>query len=278
MSSTLYIVATPIGNLDDFSQRAIATLQQVDYVFAEDTRHSGRLLQHYAITTPMQAYHEFSDDAQIEKLFRLLEQGKNVALISDAGTPLISDPGYRLVKQAHEQNICVVPIPGACAAIAALSVAGLATDRFSFEGFLPQKSKARRDNLHALLTEPRTMVFYETPHRIVECLNDMLAVFGPDRPICLARELSKTFETIKLLPLGAMCEFVQADSNQQRGEFVLVLEGEKKQKAEQLGAEAERLAGLLKDELSPNTLSKIVAEYCAVPKKAVYEYILSLKN
>lgn len=278
MSSTLYIVSTPIGNLDDFSLRAAQVLRTVDQIVAEDTRHSARLMQHYAINTPVQAYHEFSSDAQTESIFNLLRQGKDVALISDAGTPLISDPGYRLVKRAHEEGIKVVPVPGACAVIAALSVSGLATDRFSFEGFLPAKQKARVDTLQALSNEPRTMVFYEAPHRIVECLADMQAVFGGDRVVTLARELTKTFETIRQATLVDLLAFVQSDSNQQRGEFVLVVDGAKEQKHEGITADAERLVALLMDEMSPNAVSKLVAEYCAIPKKKVYEYILSLKN
>lgn len=278
MSSTLYIVSTPIGNLDDLSLRAAAVLRAVDQIVAEDTRHSARLMQHYSINTPLQAYHEFSSDAQTESIFQLLRQGKDVALISDAGTPLISDPGYRLVKRAHEEGIKVVPVPGACAVIAALSVSGLPTDRFSFEGFLPAKAKARRDTLQALVNEARTMVFYEAPHRIVECLEDMQQVFGGERVVTMAREITKTFETIKQNPLAALVEWVKADSNQQRGEFVLVVEGLKEQKSDAISAEAERLVALLIDELSPNALSKVVAEYCQIPKKKVYEYILSLKN
>lgn len=278
MSSTLYIVATPIGNLDDLSLRALAVLKQVDQIIAEDTRHSARLMQHYAINTPLQAYHEFSSDAQTESVFQLLRQGRDVALISDAGTPLISDPGYRLVKRAHEEGFAVVPLPGACAAIAALSACGLATDRFSFEGFLPAKSKARRDALQALAAEPRTLVFYEAPHRIVECLQDMQDIFGADRLVTLARELTKTFETIRQQSLAAMLAWVVADHNQQRGEIVLVLEGARLQKNEAISADAERLIQLLQDEISPNRLSKVVADYCHIPKKKVYEHILSLKK
>lgn len=278
MSSTLYIVATPIGNLEDISQRALTVLRQVDRIFAEDTRHSTKLLQHYAISTPMQAYHEFSSEAQTENVFQCLYQGKSVALISDAGTPLISDPGFRLVQRAHQEGITVVPIAGACAAVVALCSSGLPTDRFTFEGFLPAKTKARLDALQSLENELRTMVFYEAPHRLVESLTAMVEVFGEQRLITMARELSKTFETIKQAPLLEMLEWVRNDTNQQRGEIVLVLQGKQVLAQESLNDEAKRLVALLLPELSPNRLSKVVAEYCQLPKKVVYDYILSLKN
>lgn len=278
MSSTLYIVATPIGNLEDISQRALTILRQVDCIFAEDTRHSAKLLQHYAISTQVQAYHEFSTDAQTENVFQCLYQGKDVALISDAGTPLISDPGYRLVKRAHEEGIAVVPIAGACAVIVALSASGLPTDRFTFEGFLPAKTKARLENLSQLQQEPRTMVFYEAPHRLLETLQAMQQVFGAERRVTLARELSKTFETIKQMDLAKLCEWVAEDSNQQRGEAVLVVQGLQQDKQEQLSEEARQLIALLLPELSPNRISKIVADYFKLTKKVVYDYILSLKN
>lgn len=278
MTATLYIVATPIGNLDDISQRAVSILQQVDYIFAEDTRHSARLLQHCAINTPVQAYHDFSSMTQTERIIELLLAGKAIALISDAGTPLISDPGYRLVKKAHEENIKVVPIPGACAAISALCVSGLPTDRFSFEGFLPAKKQARIQTLQALAQEPRTMVFYEAPHRIKECLADFCEVFGDERKVVLARELTKTFETIRQLPLSLMQQWVADDNHQQKGEIVLVLEGYISQVEETLSMPAQQLVALLMEDLAPNKVSKIVAQHYALPKKMVYEYILSLKN
>lgn len=278
MTAALYIVATPIGHLDDISHRAVQVLAAVDYIAAEDTRHSARLLQHYAIQTPMLAYHEHAGEAQAEKLLTLLQQGKSIALISDAGTPLISDPGYRLVKDAHALGITVVPVPGASAVIAALSVCGLATDHFSFEGFLPAKAKARQDVLNSLATAERTLVFYEAPHRIVECLENMCASFGEGRRICLARELTKTFETIRQLPLVEMLAWVVEDANQQRGEIVLIVEGAKAVKAETITEEAQKLSALLLDALPPKQVSKIVAEYCQLPKKQVYEYLLSLKN
>ena len=277
MTPALYIVATPIGNLDDMTQRAIEVLRAVDCIAAEDTRHSARLLQHYAIQTPVKAYHEFGGEGQVENVFRYLAQGKSVALISDAGTPLISDPGYRLVTRAHESGIQVVPVPGASAVTAALSAAGLPTDRFCFEGFLPAKAGARRKSLAALQDEPRTLVFYEAPHRIAASLADMADILGPRR-VTLARELSKTFETIVQKPLDEMCAWVAQDNNQQKGEIVLVLEGAATGKQWQLGEDAQRLAVLLATEMPPQKASKLVADYCRVPKKQVYEYLLSLKK
>lgn len=278
MIPALYIVATPIGNLDDMSRRAVSVLQQVDCIAAEDTRHSTRLLQHYDIRTRLQAYHEFGGDGQLDSLFRYLEQGRSVALISDAGTPLISDPGYRLVRRVQDAGIAVVPVPGPSAVIAALCASGQATDRFCFEGFLPARANARRESLQALANEPRSMVFYEAPHRIVACLADMADIFGGERQITLARELTKTFETIVRKPLADMSQWVAADGNQQRGEIVLVVEGRSAGRNDGMNDEARRLVTLLIDDLPPQMLSKRVAEYCRLPKKQVYDYILSLKK
>lgn len=276
--STLYIVATPIGNLADMTHRAIEVLSAVDLIAAEDTRHSKRLMQHFSITTPMLAYHEHGGEQQTEKLLSLLAQGKSVALISDAGTPLISDPGFRIVREAHIRGIKVEPVVGACAIIAALSVAGLPTNRFTFEGFLPAKQKARSDVFQALKDDERTLVFYETPHRIADSLKDMRAVLGDERKITLARELTKTFETIKQLPLADMCQWVIDDKNQQRGEFVLVVEGAKTQKLSELSPACIALLEALVQELPPKKVSKIVAEHYDVPKKLAYDYLLGLKN
>jgi 16S rRNA (cytidine1402-2'-O)-methyltransferase len=278
MAATLYIVATPIGNLADMSFRAIEILKSVDYIAAEDTRHSAHLLQHYTINTPMLAYHEHSGDSQTEKVLGLLRDGKSVALISDAGTPLISDPGYRLVEKAQKLNMSVVPIPGSSAIIAALSASGLPTDHFSFEGFLPAKQKARRDVLSRLSEKSHTLVFYEAPHRILECIEDMCAIFGLQRRVTLARELTKTFETIKQKSLAEMLQWVQADTDQQRGEIVLIVEGAIQVKQTEIGVRAEALIKLLQDELPPKQVSKIVAEHYELAKKDVYEYVLDLKK
>jgi 16S rRNA (cytidine1402-2'-O)-methyltransferase len=205
MTGILYVVATPIGNLDDISARAIHVLGHVARIAAEDTRHSARLLQHLGINTPLVAVHDHNEAGRVQSLINQLLAGDDIALISDAGTPLISDPGYRLVAAAHEASVRVVPIVGACAAIAALSAAGLPSDRFSFEGFLSAKTTARQVQLQALVNETRTLIFYEAPHRILECVQDMCAIFGEQRRVVLARELTKTFETIKQMTLAELC-------------------------------------------------------------------------
>jgi len=222
---TLYLVATPIGNLADITRRAVTVLQQVDIIAAEDTRHSQRLLSHLAVKSSLLAYHEHNEERMTSKLLAELAAGKSVALISDAGTPLISDPGYRLVAQAHEEAVSIVPVPGVCAAITALSVAGLATDSFTFEGFPPAKQGARRQFLEALAEQRRTMIFYVSCHRIIETLTDMQAVFGETRRVTFARELTKTFETIKRAELSELLNWVVADTNQRKGEMVLIVEG-----------------------------------------------------
>ena len=206
--STLYIVSTPIGNLGDMSPRAVETLQAVDLIAAEDTRHSSRLMQHFDIKTQMWALHDHNERSQADRILQRLEEGENIALISDAGTPLISDPGYHLVRIIREAGYSVVPVPGACAFVAALSASGLPTDRFIFEGFLPAKTKARRERLDNVVEEPRTLVYYESPHRLTDTLADMLAVFGSDRYVVMARELTKTFETIHGDRLEGLVEWV----------------------------------------------------------------------
>lgn len=221
----LYVVATPIGNLDDISPRALRTLREVALIAAEDTRHSIRLLQHFGITTALAACHDHNEREQGGRFVARLLAGDDVALISDAGTPLISDPGYHLVRQVRAAGIEVVPVPGPSALIAALSAAGLPSDRFIFEGFLPAKAAARRGRLDLLKEEPRTLIFYEAPHRVLESVQDMASLFGKDRHAVLARELTKTFETLKGAPLGELAEWIAADSNQQRGECVLLVTG-----------------------------------------------------
>ncbi|MGH8412929.1 MAG: 16S rRNA (cytidine(1402)-2'-O)-methyltransferase, partial [Pseudomonas sp.] len=205
-AGSLFVVATPIGNLDDISARALKVLRDVKLIAAEDTRHSQRLMQHFGIPTPLAACHEHNEREEGSRFITRLLAGDDVALISDAGTPLISDPGYHLVRQARAAGINVVPVPGACALIAALSAAGLPSDRFIFEGFLPAKAVGRRARLELVKEEPRTLIFYEAPHRILECLQDMELVFGGDRLALLAREITKTFETLKGLPLQELRE------------------------------------------------------------------------
>ncbi|MDQ2075076.1 16S rRNA (cytidine(1402)-2'-O)-methyltransferase [Marinimicrobium sp. ABcell2] len=273
-TGTLFVVATPIGNLDDMVPRAIETLQSVNVIAAEDTRHSGRLLARFAIETPSLAYHDHSDDRRLEDLLGRLQTGENVALISDAGTPLVSDPGYRLVRAARERGFTVVPIPGPCALVAALSASGLASDRFSFEGFLPAKSGARRHALDALAREPRTLIFYEAPHRVLECLRDMQQVFGSQREAVLARELTKTFETIHSAPLAELTEFVAGDSNQQRGEIVLLVQGAPKNAGSELDSEAERIMGVLLEELPLKQAASLGAKLTGLKKNFLYQWAL----
>lgn len=279
MTGVLYVVATPIGNLDDWSPRAVATLQAVAVVAAEDTRHSGRLLQHFDIATPLVAVHDHNEGARVEGLLARLAAGEDVALISDAGTPLVSDPGYRLVAAVQAAGLRVVPVPGACAAIAALSAAGLPSDRFSFEGFLPARTHARRERLRALAQEPRTLIFYEAPHRIAECLVDMADEIGPDRRVALAREITKTFETIRQLPLAQMRDWVAQDANQQRGEIVLVLEGAPAPAADAIDwREPDRILGILMAELPPRQAAALAAEITGLKKNALYERALAAKG
>lgn len=273
----LYIVATPIGNLGDMVPRAVEVLQCADLVAAEDTRHSQRLFSHFDIDTPLMAYHDHSDDRRSAQILQRLEQGQTVALISDAGTPLISDPGYRLVREARERGIRVVPIPGACAFVAALSAAGLPSDRFSFEGFLPAKSGARERSLHELAADTRTLVFYEAPHRVADTLDAMAEVFGAGREAVIARELSKAFETFHLAPLGELAAWVRADSNQQRGEIVLLVRGAERRREAELTPEAERVMRLLMAELPPKRAAALSAEITGVKKKLLYNWALEQK-
>jgi 16S rRNA (cytidine1402-2'-O)-methyltransferase len=267
----LYIVATPIGNLGDMVPRAVEVLQSVDLVAAEDTRHSGRLLQHFCIDTPLLAYHDHSDERRVEQIVNKLQEGKSIALISDAGTPLISDPGYRLVKCARDAGITVVPIPGACAMVAALSVAGLPSDRFVFEGFLPAREGARERQLESLKSESRTLVFYESPHRIVDSLASMQKIFGAERQALVARELTKTFETIKGGTLSELCEWVLADSNQQRGEFVVIVAGSDIKSPVDISPESLRVVQILSQELPPKQAAALAAKITGVKKRALYQ-------
>ena len=279
-ASTLYLVATPIGNLADITQRAVDVLSQVDIIAAEDTRHSQRLLSHLGINTKMLAYHEHNEDRMTEKLIAELFDGKSIALISDAGTPLISDPGYRLVSQVHESNregtVSVVPVPGVCAAIAALSAAGLATDSFTFEGFPPSKQGARLNFLERLAEQHRTMIFYVSCHKIINTLKDMQAVFGEDRRITFARELTKTFETIKRTTLSELLEWVEADDNQRKGEIVLIIEG--KEAVATDGKQLDFYLSTLLEELPVKQCVKLVVKLTGEHKNDVYRRALELKN
>ena len=270
-------MATPIGNFGDMSQRAVEVLQNVDLIAAEDTRHSLRLLQFFAIETPTMAYHDHSDDRALQRIGQCLADGGSVALVSDAGTPLISDPGYRLVRYVQDGGFAVYPLPGPCAAIAALSVSGLPTDRFLFEGFLPARDGARNNRLAALAAEPMTLIFYEAPHRIEDSLQSMIEAFGGDREAVLAREITKTFETIRRGPLSELWQFVTSDSNQQKGEIVLIVAG--RRKGEQaIDADASRLLLRLAQELPGKQAAAVVADYTGLRKKQLYEYLLSQKQ
>ena len=272
--ASLYIVATPIGNLADMTGRAIEVLKSVDLIAAEDTRHSSRLLQHFGIGTRMMSYHDFSEDYRVDSLLEKLSSGLSVALISDAGTPLISDPGYRLVVRARAAGITVVPVPGVCALTTALSVAGLPSDRFAFEGFVSSKRAARVKQFEEWLPEARTMIFYESPHRILECVEDMLTVFGPDRHVVLCRELTKTFETIHGDNLGDLLPWMQNDSNQQRGEFVVLIKGAEAPKSEEVDAEALRVLGILLEDLSVKQAASLAARITGVKKNLLYQRAL----
>jgi len=274
----LYVVATPIGNLADISQRAIQVLGEVDFIAAEDTRHSRHLLNYLAINKPMISMHEHNERQQVEPVLGRLLGGESMALISDAGTPLISDPGYHLVRLAREKNIQVTPIPGACALVAALSVSGLPTDHFRFEGFLPHKRSARQNQLKSLMEETVTLVFYESSHRIIDSVEDMKGILGEQRQAILAREITKTFETVLGSTLGEIALQLAEDSNQCKGEFVLVIKGMEKQSTNIDMKSADVLLRLLLDEVSVKQASRIVASYLELSKNEIYKRALEIKG
>ena len=267
--ATLYVVATPIGNLADLSPRAQEVLRSVAAICAEDTRHTGQLLSHFSISKPLVALHDHNEEAMAERVVARLLGGESLAVVSDAGTPLVSDPGFRLVRAARAAGVKVSPVPGACAAIAALSVAGLPSDRFVFEGFLPAKSAARRERLHKLVGETGTLVFYESSHRIAESLADMAAAFGGERPAVVARELTKLFETVLDGTLAQLHAAVQADDNQRKGEFVVMVQGAGDDEEAKI-AEGRRLYAKLNEHLPPSTAAKLAAELSGAPRKALY--------
>jgi len=267
---TLYVVATPIGNREDISPRAVETLRAVALIAAEDTRHSKPLLAYLGIDTPLKALHEHNEEVVAQALVERLAGGEDIALISDAGTPLVSDPGYRLVRAARAAGVPVSPVPGACAAIAALSAAGLPSDRFVFEGFLPAKSGARRSRLAGLASEPRTLIFYESPHRVAEVLGDMREAFGDAREAVLARELTKHFETVLGAPLAELAARVAADPDQQRGECVLLVAG-CSDDAEARRAEGRRLFALLREELPPSKAARLAGNFTGASRKDLYQ-------
>ena len=274
----LYVVATPIGNLQDISARALDVLRTVSRVAAEDTRHSRKLLAHYGIGTPLVALHEHNERAISQRLLQILAAGEDIALVSDAGTPLISDPGFFLVRAASQVNIRVVPVPGPSALIAALSVAGLPTDRFCFEGFLPSRQAARRQRLQSLQTGTATLVFYESSHRIRASLADMAEVFGAGREATLARELTKTFETIRHGTLDGLLAWMDADSNQQKGEFVVLVQGLSAAGPTAVDAAAGQVLAVLLAELPLRQAAALAAKITGCSKNVLYEHGLMLKE
>ena len=276
LTGILYIVATPIGNLQDITQRALDTFAQVDLIAAEDTRHSGLLLSHYGIKKPFFALHDHNEQEKAHILVEKLKQGSNIALISDAGTPLISDPGFHLVRQCREDSIRVVPLPGACAAITALCASGIASDRFCFEGFLPAKSKARKDKLENIAEEDRTLIFYESTHRILDTLEDMQSVLGDDRYIVLAREITKTWETITGNTIKNLREWLLEDPNRTKGEMVLIVEGKpKSDNNDEISPQAVKALELIAEELPLKKAAAIVAELYGYKKNALYQFGLA---
>ncbi|NIN36917.1 MAG: 16S rRNA (cytidine(1402)-2'-O)-methyltransferase [Gammaproteobacteria bacterium] len=273
---TLYVVATPLGNLDDLSPRAVRQLNACDRILAEDTRHSRKLLEYYAITTPMQAYHDFNEAGKVTMIIGQLQGGLSMALISDAGTPLINDPGFKLVNAAHKAGIPVVTVPGPSAVIAALSVAGLPTDRFVFEGFLPDKRVARKRHLQSLANEQRTLVFYEVPHRIRATLDDLSTIFGRERKAVIAKELTKQHESVRRGTLEELIAWLDEDTSRQKGEFVLMVSG-----ATPLGIpeqEARRILSILMREMSVKQAATVAADILGESKNRLYKLALEMKE
>jgi len=273
---TLYIVATPIGNLGDITARAIETLRTVDKIAAEDTRLSHRLLKHLSIEKPMISLHEHNEREKSLSLLAEIHKGVSIALISDAGTPLVNDPGYHLVRSAHQEGIRVVPIPGPCSLIAALSASGLPMDHFIFEGFLSSKSTSRRKYLECLAKETRTLIFFEAPHRVLDTLKDMVQSFGEKREVTLARELTKTFETIRQGVLSDLVNWVESDLMQQRGEFVLIVAGMEEASKTSLTPEAEQVLKILVSELSIKQAASLASKITGINKRLLYDFALKL--
>ena len=275
MTGTLYIVGTPIGNLEDMTFRAIRILQTVDLIAAEDTRHTGKLLQHFQIKTPQISYHDHNRTSRTPELIDRLKQGTAIALVTDAGMPGISDPGYELVKACAEENILVVPIPGATAAMTALSASGLSSDRFTSEGFLPAKEQERRTHLETLITESRTMIFYEAPHRVQKTLQDMATVLGGERQITLARELTKLHEEFWRGTVEAAIAHYQTRDPQ--GEFTLILAGAAPTETPLTESVLKsELQQLLKQGLSRSEASRQLAQQTALPRRQIYQLALQL--
>lgn len=271
VSAKLYIVATPLGNIGDITYRAIEILKNVDLIAAEDTRHSGKLLSYYQISKPTFPLHDHNERQRGSVLIEKIKAGQSVALISDAGTPLISDPGYHLVNECRDAGIDVVPVPGACAAITALCAAGLPSDRFSFEGFLPVKEKAKTEKLTALSEETQTMIFYESPRRMQDTVKHIINIMGADRKLVVARELTKMFESFYVLPAGEMLDWLAKDTNHCRGEFVLMVAGASKDQ-DALSVEAIKTLTLLKQELPLKKAAALTAEIHHLKKNDLYKW------
>ena len=275
-SPALYVVPTPLGNLGDITQRAIEVLRQVDWVAAEDTRHTAPLLKHYGSSARLLAAHQHNEEGAAQQVISKLGDGESVALVSDAGTPAISDPGARLVARVRSAGFRVVPLPGACAAITALSASGLTESRFVFYGFLPAKAKQREEALRELIEMPYALVFYEAPHRILETVEALALVFGPERTLVMARELTKLFETIHSSPLGEALEWLSADANRQRGEFVLLVSGAAESADDGEGQRVLKL--LLGEGLPVKQAAKLAHSITGAGKNAMYELALTLKE
>jgi 16S rRNA (cytidine1402-2'-O)-methyltransferase len=275
-TGTLYVVATPIGNLGDITARAVEVLGAVGLVAAEDTRHTAGLLAHLGLKKPLLSLHSFNEAARVEQVLHTLREGTSVALVSDAGTPLISDPGFPLVRAARAEGLVVSPLPGPSALVAALSVSGLPCDRFVFEGFLPARQGARKAHLASLVDEARSMVFYESPHRIEACIRDMAEVIGADREVVLLRELTKTFEQIHAATLACMIDWLAADSNHRRGEFVIVLAG---RKLELPGIEAQRaMLKVLLEYMSVKDAAAAASRLTGVSRRMLYQMAVELRD
>lgn len=274
-SGALYVVATPIGNLEDISARALRVLREVDRIAAEDTRHTGQLLRHFGIETPLLSLHEHNERIRLEQVVALLQQGQSIALVSDAGTPLISDPGFPLVRELRLRGLPVIPVPGPSSLLAALSVAGLPTDRFVFEGFLPSKTAARRERLRELACEERTLVFFEASHRIAETLADMVTEMGGDRSAVVTRELTKRFEEVHGATLNELVAWLMADPNRRKGEFVVLVQGAPTA-TEADTPQNRRLLSTLLSELPASRAVVVVAKLTGLRKKPLYDLALAL--
>ena len=276
MTGKLFIVATPIGNLSDITLRAIDTLKSVDIVLAEDTRHSKKLFTHYEITTSIRAFHEHNEREKTDSIIVEINDGKQVALISDAGTPLISDPGFVLVSTAKKEGIDVVPIPGPSALITALSASGLAIDKFTFFGFLPSRQAARLKMLQAKTNLKETIIFYESPKRILSTLEDLLKVFGASRDVCIAKELTKSFETILTNKLPNLIEYFTTDESHQKGEFVILVSPADKIDIDEAETQLEMLLPILCAEMGAAKAAKLASKITGIDKKNCYKRAIAL--